>query len=253
MSDNSTLDDLIDFKEINDSLHRLSTISTKPLKNLSPEEMKDYNLLTSNISRLYGTDGYNLLYKEIVNHFPDEKNIIPGSVAGYFIGCKATTNFTYGDECSILHLTGAPYFQDNGDQKTCSKSVYLAPFDNGYTFSELTVGDKDDTTAIVYITPPFRGFSKNEIFELETKGIKNVIVSYYNENSNQYTVSNITETSALPIRTEERLDKKLIRSENGNSSNSSCSMTTIAGIIILLLIIAIVVYIGYRYSKNKSK
>jgi hypothetical protein len=248
------LDDLIDFKEINESLQRLSTISTKSLKNLNNEELKDYNFLTNNISRLYGTDGYNLLYKEILNHFPDNTNVIPGSVAGYFIGCKATTNFKYGDECSILHLTGAPFFQDNGEQKLCSKTVYLAPYDNGYSFSELTIGEKENTTAIIYITPPFRGFSHDEINELKAKNIENVIVSYYNENGNQYIVSNVTQTSELPIRMEEKLssERKLIKSETDCSKNNkgSCNTSTIIGIIFILLIIAIIVYLGYRYSKK---
>jgi hypothetical protein len=258
MSDNLTSNDLIEFNEINDSLNRLSAISTKPLKNLSPDEMKDYNLITTNISRLYGTDGYNLLYKEILQHFPDNNNIIPGTVAGYFIGCKATSNFKYGDECSILHLAGAPFFQDNGEQKSCAKSVFLAPFDNGYTFSELTVGEGDKSTAIVYITPPFYGFSNEEKQELESKGIKNVIISYYDEKSNTYLTSPIRTTTATPIRTPiiPRVEPKVIKSENIEvieTKTSSCGLSTIAGIIIILLIISIVIYIGYRYQKNKSK
>lgn len=196
----------IDINDLRRRLERLHNISTKSLRHLSDSELCDFSNVTKHISSLYGTDGYTHLYKEIIDYFPISTDVVPGTIGGYFVGCSASNNFKYGSECALTCLTGAPTHQDNGECGKCSKSVYLAPFDNGYSFTQLALGDSDPATAIIYITPPFIGFTDNELSELESKGVKNVIISFYNEEAKEYSISNVTPCGAVPRRNDATQD-----------------------------------------------
>jgi hypothetical protein len=232
---------------------------------LSESELQDFSTISRHISSLYGSDGYNLLYKEIVEQFPISTQVIPGTVGGYFLGCAASTNFKYGSECAITCLTGVPTSQDTCGQ--CSKSVFLAPFDNGYSFTQLALGDAEPEVAIIYVNPPFIGFSEKEMQDLTSKGIKQVIISYFDEETKEYSISNETPCDALPRRNDStvELGYKTISTSGKNisaitdieaeiehklaayNSSSSCgSSSMVLKIVVLLLLLSLLGFLVWK-------
>jgi hypothetical protein len=155
---------------------------------------------------MLGTDGYNLLFKEIQNKFPVSDSVKPGTVAGYFMGCFVPSNFKYGDNCSLACLTGAPQFYDAFDCDSCKKNIYISPTDGDLT--KLVSGTEDINTAIVYIQPPFQGFTKEEIQKLKSDGISQLVFAYYDKD--QYLSS-----EPLPI---EKISIRLRKKEHTNIS-----------------------------------
>lgn len=244
--------DSYDISDLRERLSRLSQISTKSLKILNQSELSDFGNISSQISSLYGTDGYNLLHKEIISHFPLNINIIPGTIGGYFLGCTSSSGFKYGSECSISCLTGAPSIQESIDYQKCSKTVLLAPFDDGYTFTILSSGESEQDTAIIYITPPFIGFNNDEITDLKNKGINNIIISYYNDETNEYSISDPCALNEIPLRQSDLQKENNIQDINNKvSSNSSM----IINIVLLLTFLGLSGYLIYRWKikNNLSK
>jgi len=190
----------IHVKTLRNQLDRLSQIKDTPIKSLSHRDLEDFTAISHNISNLYGTDGYNLLFKEIQERFPLGAKVVPGTVGGYFMGCFSSTNFKYGDTCSLGCVTGAPLFYDNADAIPCQRNIYIAPYDMGYTFTKLTSGSEEPDTALLFIQPPFQGFSPDEMYQLRTQGIEKVILSYYDEKKGEYYVSDVFPFSQIQKR-----------------------------------------------------
>ena len=179
----------INVKILREQLDRLTQVKDIPIRNLSDNYLEDFTSVSHHISSLYGSDGYNLLFQEIQNRFPVQAKATPGTVSGYFLGCFLPSNFKYGDTCSLGCVTGAPSFYDSVDTIPCQRNVYIAPFDIGYKFTKLVSGTEEPSTAILFIQPPFQGFSADEIYELRSQGIDKVILSYYDDNKGEYFVS----------------------------------------------------------------
>lgn len=190
----------INVKILRDQLDRLSNVKDKPIKSLKGPELEDFTAVSHNISNLYGSDGYNLLFKEIQDRFPICTKAVPGTVGGYLFGCFTPGNFKYGDTCSLGCVTGAPLFYDHADMIPCNRNVFIAPYDIGYTFTKLTSGTEDSDTAILFIQPPFQGFSVDEIYQLRSQGLENVILSYYDEDKGEYFVSDSLPFSKIQKR-----------------------------------------------------
>jgi hypothetical protein len=180
----------INVQILRDQLDRLSKSKDIHIKNLPSEQLDDFTCISNNISSLYGTDGYNLLFKEIQEKFPMNAKVVPGTVGGYFLGCFAPTNFKYGDTCSLSCVTGAPTFYDHAEIIPCQRNVFIAPFDSvGYTFTKLSSGNEDPKSAILFIQPPFSGFTPQEIHQLKSQGLEKIILSYYDDKKGEYHVS----------------------------------------------------------------
>ena len=245
--------DSYDIYDLRERLSRLSEISSKSLKILNQTELADFGHISNQISTLYGTDGYNLLHNEIISHFPLNINVIPGTIGGYFLGCTSSSGFKYGSECSMPCLTGAPSVQESIDYQKCSKTVLLAPFDEGYNFTILSIGESEPDTALIYITPPFHGFNDDEIKDLENKGIKNIIKSYYDDATNEYSISTPSLINDIPRR------KKETQLENTYFTNTKPLDTAVTAsnsskvihIVLLLIFLGLSGYLIYRW-KNKN-
>ena len=222
----------INVQILREQLDRLSKAKDVAIKNLPSESLDDFTCISNNISNLYGTDGYNLLFKEIQDRFPMHAKVVPGTVGGYFLGCFAPTNFKYGDTCSLSCVTGAPTFYDNAEIIPCQRNVFIAPFDSvGYTFTKLSSGNEDPNTAILFIQPPFQGFTNEEISQLKGQGLEQIILSYYDDKKGEYYVSDPTSISKIQKRSSSTRTIKI----NTQVSKGE-RMFQIIGIIILIIL-----------------
>lgn len=225
----------INVKVLRDQLDRLSSVKDIPISQLNEGLLDDFTALTYNINSLIGTDGYNLLFKEIQQKFPQNSLVKPGTVAGYFMGCFIPSNFKYGNNCSLACLTGAPNFYDSAEGIPCKKNVYIAPFDGEYQLTKLS-SNTDDKTAIVYIQPPFHGFSKSEVEQLKSDGIDEIVFSYYEDHKKDYYTSDSLGFSKINIRSDTNASIKRAAYGIGSSSNGTSSIGSVLLFVILLLI-----------------
>lgn len=224
----------INVKVLRTQLDRLSSVKDIPISQLNDFLLEDFTAISNNISSLIGTDGYNLLFKEIQARFSHNDTVKPGTVAGYFMGCFVPSNFKYGKNCSLACLTGAPQFYDTTDQETCKKNVYIAPFDDEYQLTKLVSGTEDPNTAIVYIQPPFQGFSKDEVQKLKSEGVENIIFSYYDKND--YYTSEPLSFEKLNIRS--GTAKRIANGKTNGVAGYSSTKIIHTILFILLLIVA---------------
>ena len=227
----------INVKNLRDQLSRLTKVKDIPIKQLSENHMDDFTAISHNISSLYGTDGYNLLFNEIQQKFPMEAKAVPGTVSGYFTGCFVPSNFKYGNTCSLACLTGTPAFYDSVDQIPCNRNIYIAPFETSYTFTKLASGQEDMDSAIIFIQAPFKGFSKEEVKQLKSQGLQRVVLSYYDEQKGEYFTSDPLSFSQIQARSGPVKASGIIkgfRIKNGSSMTNSIIITVIVLLMLLL-------------------
>jgi hypothetical protein len=221
----------INVKTLRDQLDRLSLIKDTPIKSLTSKNLEDFTAVSHNISNLYGTDGYNLLFKEVQEKFPIGAKAVPGTIGGYFLGCFSAANFKYGDTCSLGCVTGAPLFYDHAEAIPCQRNVYIAPYDLGYTFTKLTSGSEEPDSAILFIQPPFQGFSSDEIHKLKSQGVEKIILSYYDDKKGEYFVSDALPFSRIQKRNS---SVRTVRVDTRASKTERVFQTI--GIVILILL-----------------
>lgn len=225
----------INVKVLREQLERLSNVKDVNVKNLSDQYLDDFTSVSHNISELFGTDGYNLLFKEIQAKFSGSDKVKPGTVSGYFLGCFVPSDFKYGDNCSLSCITGAPAFYDSTETMPCQRNVYIAPFDGeNYTFTRLSSGGEDPTSAIVFIQAPFKGLNYSEMQRLKSEGIQKVIFSYYDDNKSEYYVSDPLPISQINIR--KSSPYKFIKVRNGSSAYNGFNIYHTIVFIFLLII-----------------
>jgi hypothetical protein len=221
----------VNVKILREQLNRLTHVKDIPIRNLSESYLDDFTSVSHHITTMYGTDGYNLLFDEVQSKFPMHAKVTPGTVGGYFLGCFTPSNFKYGDTCSLGCVTGAPIFHDSVDIIPCQRNVYIAPYDVGYKFTKLVSGTEEPSIAILFIQPPFQGFSPDEIYELRNQGIEKVVLSYYDDNKGEYFVSDPLSYSQIQSRSAS------VRTVRVSSTTSTGERVfQIVGIVLLLLV-----------------
>jgi hypothetical protein len=226
----------INVKNLRDQLSRLTKVKDVPIKQLSEAFLDDFTAVSHNISSLYGTDGYNLLFKEIQDKFPMQTKAVPGTVNGYFTGCFVPSNFKYGNTCSLSCLTGTPAFHDSIDSIPCNRNVYIAPFETGYTFTQLAQATEDLTSAIIFIQPPFKGFTKDEVKQLKSNGLQSVVLSYYDEQKGEYFTSDPLSFSQIQARSGPIKASGVIKGFKVKTMTSSMVNNIMTGVIVILLL-----------------
>jgi hypothetical protein len=231
----------INVKVLREQLNRLSVVKDIPIANLKSQDLDDFSAISNNISTLYGSDGYNLLFKEIQQKFPQDNAVKPGTVAGYLMGCFVPSSFKYGSSCSLACLTGAPNFYDSAEIMPCNRNVYVAPFEGDYNLTKLTSGTDEPDTALVYIQPPFQGFSTKEVEFLKSEGVNKVIFSYYDHKNQEYFTSESLPFSKINIRSgnQTTFGPKRAMYGNGIMNRSKLSHTILFVVLILIAIYAL--------------
>lgn len=260
---NSSSNININLEELRIVLKRLYTIRNKNLRELTTQENKDFNVITNLISQYYGTDGYDMLYKEIVSNSDIQEKAKPGTVAGYFVGCLSSDSSGIENGCTIECLTGAPTYSDSHDISKCDKNVLLAvQEEDKYNFITLM---KNDSTkdAIVYVNQPFFNFSRDEQKELLEMGIQNVIISHYDNYKSNYVTQDTKVLRELPIRQEGILKQSNQKpnisfisevSKIAYSGNNTNKVHSGNGLIAFVILILVVLGIGgYVLWRNKDK
>jgi hypothetical protein len=123
----------------------------------------------------------------------------------------------------------------------CNRNVYVAPFEGDYNLTKLTSGTDEPDTALVYIQPPFQGFSTKEVEFLKSEGVNKVIFSYYDHKNQEYFTSESLPFSKINIRSgsQTTFGPKRAMYGNGIMNRSKLSHTILFVVLILIAIYAL--------------
>lgn len=227
-------------KTLKETLEELKKYSSVHIKNLSPEHTESFTNVIESLRLLYGSQAlYDIILADIRTVFSDVKNVIPGTVAAFFIGCFNDDKFVGPLGCSPKCAASLPPTENTPGYSNCDDLVLIYIEDS---FSSLN--DKRSPHAYIHITSSqFSGFTKDNIAQLSDSGIENASLVYGNDDG---TYSEIT--TPIPIN---QLPQKV--SASSTPPPSSSSSTSTAGIVfaIVIIIIIILLFVVLYTSYNR--
>jgi len=207
---------------------------------LKDEAYKNFHDLFKISSSIYKTPIYNKIYDQVKDAFYDRyPNPIPGSVAAFFIGCIVTTGNFKGPAGCDPRCTGSMALPAASSKK-CNKceDISLVCDENGH-IRPLNNIKNSEKAYVVVLGKNFKGFSKNQIRELEIKGVKKVsFMRFYDGKYHQQT--DFMDICDLP-------------KNNCNNDSSSLSTGVIVGIVIFVIVALIVLgFLFYGRGGNNG-
>ena len=211
------------------------------IKSLRGEDREEFNVIISYIQVLHGTPYYNHLYEKINKYFGNFKDITPGTIGGYFRGCLDNTVITNNNKDD--NNTNVIKPKNEEGWSFCDKAVFLANYTDGhYKFETLKDPEEDNDICYIFVNAlslhDFKGFSSEEIEELNDLGCDKIILVGYDDNGLKY-----KELYDKPI---DIYDVKYRHKHNNNPSNNLVGLALLLIIIFLLLL---VLFFGWRWYK----
>jgi hypothetical protein len=211
-------------------LHEFSNLGHLSIHHLNEDHTEAFADIAGAITKLYGTEAlYDLIHDDIKHafHIKDHHDLIPGTVAAYFVGCMDDSNFPGGVGCDPKCAGSIPA---DINQKPCDDLVLLY---SDHTFTSLN--DVTSNHAYIYIEGnTFDGFTRDSIQQLHDEGVTSVTLIFGNPNGSYREISEDIPVEQLQV--------------NNTQNTETTSNTTAVCILFLLIIIVILVllYVFYR-------
>lgn len=233
-------------KTLKDTLEELKTQANIPLRLLNPQHTESFRSIVEALRLLHGSQAlYDLILVDIRSVFSDIKDIRPGTVAAYFVGCFNDDNFPGPMGCSPKCAASLPPTEGTPGYNNCEDLVLI--YSDGY-FSSLN--EKRSTHAYIYVgDDDFPGFSLDNIRQLKDAGIENASVVFGNQDGSYREVTGALSIDQLPRSSNTNsVNPQSINSQQTSSSdnNSSSNGSGIVFAIILIIIIILLLVILYR-------
>lgn len=186
--------ELTDFSDIRARLQRLRQRPELPLKNLTGQDLLDYQAMIRYTNMVHNTPifpQYSAVIRDVFGNLPV---YIPGTVGGYFGGCLAQTNYD-NPICTPICVGSIP----GPGQGNCGYKVLTAMYHpTGYEFA--TLNDVNSDKALIF-ADQFSGFTQDEKNTLARKGIKEVNISTFSADGKNYSSSSaFVPLDAVPNR-----------------------------------------------------
>lgn len=240
-------------KTLKESLQELKTQSHVSLRELSTEYTESFRSIVEALRLLHGSQGlYDIILNDIRNVFNDIKDVKPGTVAAFFIGCFNDDKFPGPMGCSPKCAASLPPTEGTPGYNNCEDLVLI--YSDGL-FSSLN--EKQSTHAYIYIgDPEFSGFTLENISQLKSAGIEKSSLIYGNQDGTYREVTGDLTIDQLPQKPQSLTSKSTIDTKSlseyqadDNGSNSSGAGIVFAIVIIVIIILFLVVL--YRsYNPN---
>ena len=239
-------------KTLKEALEELKTQANVPLRQLNSQHTESFRSIVEALRLLYGSQAlYDLILTDIRAVFNDVKDVRPGTVAAFFIGCFNDDKFPGPMGCSPKCAASLPPTEGTPGYNNCD---YLVLIYSDGLFSSLN--EKRSTHAYIYIDDQdFCGFSLENIRQLRDAGIENASLIYGNPDGSYREVTSALPLDQLPRRSDsDDSSKPNIDSssnqptpqDNGNSSNGAGLVFAIILVIIIILLLVIL----YRYNSG---
>jgi len=243
-------DDIIIIKRKDDSLqlHRtalretlseLKKVTTVAVSNLDPEKSQLLQSIIEVTKALYNTPKlYDLVLKDIATIFHDVKEVVPGTVGAFFVGCFTDDKFPGPQGCNPKCVASVPPTEGTLGFKHCDELVIIY---NDGKFGALN--EKKSDKAYIYISDEnFSGFNADNIKQLKESGVQSASLIFGTANGAYREVTGNLSLDQLPIQ---------INTTSDTQSSSSNAVGIVVFIIIIAIIIALLVYLFYYLPRNQ--
>jgi hypothetical protein len=230
---------------LKDTLEELKTQLNVQVRHLSIDHTELFKTIVDALRLLYSNHTmYNLVLNDIHTAFSDVKDIKPGTVAAFFIGCFNDDKFPGPLGCSPKCASSLPPIEGTSGYQNCDDIVLI--YSEGL-FSSLN--EKRSDHAYIYIEDvDFSGFYTENIQQLREAGIENATLIFGNQDGSYREITGTLLIDQLPCKTEDNNTvgqsiKTNVQVTNDNDTNSnSAGMVFIIIIIIIIILLLIVLY-----------
>ena len=219
-------------KTLKENLLELKKFSHSNVRQLTAEHTESFRSVVEAMSLLHGTQAlYDILLTDIRAIFSSIKDVKPGSVAAYFVGCFTDDKFSGPQGCSPKCASSLPPADGTPGYSNCEDLVLIYSEDG--TFSSLN--EKRSTHAYIYVeSVEFAGFTKENIIQLRDAGIENSSIIFGNKDGSYREI-----TSAMAI--------KQLPQQSGGKVSTQSSDSNVGGVIVLSIIVAIIIFLIFVF------
>lgn len=231
-------------KPLKDTLLQLKSQSNVPVRNLAPEYSESFKSVVEALRLLYGSQAlYDIVLTDIRDIFNDVKDVRPGTVAAYFIGCFNDDKFPGPLGCSPKCAASLPPAEGTAGYSTCDDLVLI--YSEGL-FSSLN--EKRSSHSYIYVSDvDFKGFSSENIKQLRSAGIENVTLVFGNSNDGSYReVTSVLTLDQLPQRADTANSEVTNDNDGQNTNTNNNNGAGIVFVIVIIVIIILLLVILYR-------
>jgi len=236
-------------KTLKEALQELKTQEYVSVRQLSPEHTESFRSIVEALRLLYGSQAlYDLILTDIRNVFSDIKDIRPGTVSAFFIGCFNDDKFPGPMGCSPKCAASLPPTEGTPGYNNCDDLVLI--YSDGL-FSSLN--EKRSPHAYIYIGDTnFSGFSTENIRQLREAGIENASLIYGNQDGSYREVTGALSIDQLPHRVDSADVNKSDNTSQVTNSTTTTTTTTnnAAGIIFAIIIVVIIILLLVVLYRN---
>ena len=230
-------------KTLKDTLADLKTQAHVSVRQLNPEHTESFRSIVEALRLLYGSQAlYDLVLTDIRAVFADVKDVKPGTVAAFFIGCFNDDKFPGPMGCSPKCAASLPPTEGTPGYANCDDLVLI--YSDGL-FSSLN--EKRSSHAYIYVgDPDFVGFSTENIRQLRDAGIENASLIFGNQDGTYREVTSALTIDQLPRKTESNVTKAQNMEASDTTTNTGAGVVFGIIIIIIVILLLVVLYRAYR-------
>lgn len=230
-------------KTLREILAELKTQANVSVRQLSAEQTESFRSIVEALRLLYGSQAlYDLVLTDIRNVFNDVKDVKPGTVAAFFIGCFNDDKFPGPMGCSPKCAASLPPSEGTPGYANCDDLVLIY---NEGLFSSLNA--KQSIHAYIYIEDVnFSGFTTENIRQLQGAGIENASLIFGNNDGSYREITSATAVTELPKKTENQ--PTTTQTDSSSSSSNATGAGVVFAIIIIVIIILLIVLFYRAYN-----
>lgn len=230
-------------KTLKDTLADLKSQASVSVRQLSPEHTESFKSIVEALRLLYGSQAlYDLVLNDIRGVFNDVRDVKPGTVAAFFIGCFNDDKFPGPMGCSPKCAASLPPTEGTPGYANCDDLVLI--YSDGL-FSSLN--EKRSHHAYIYIGDiNFNGFNGENIRQLKEAGIENASLIFGNADGSYREVTSPLALDQLPRKVEVG-DAVSVPPIEPASSTTNSGGAAIALIIIVIIVILLLIFVLFRY------
>jgi hypothetical protein len=224
---------------LKENLLELKKFSNVQVKELGPKQTELFKSIVEALKYLYKSkDLYVLVLKDIHNVFSDVKDIKPGSVAAFYLGCFSDDEkFMDSMGCNPKCTSSLPPPEGTPGYYACDDLVLI--YKDGLFHS---LNDKTSKHVYIYMgEDEFEGFTEENVKQLKDGKIEKASLIYGNPDGSYKEVTSAVLVDDLPM-------------ENSDNSNNDTESNNGAGIVLIIVLIAIIILLivlFYRYYNKK--
>lgn len=229
-------------KALRETLNDLKNQANVSVRHLNPEHTESFRSIVEALRLLYGSQAlYDLVLTDIRNVFTDVKDVKPGTVAAFFIGCFSDDKFPGPMGCSPKCAASLPPAEGTPGYANCDDLVLI--YSDGL-FSSLN--EKRSTHAYIYVAETdFNGFTSENLRQLRGADIENVSLIFGNQDGSYREVTSSLTIDQLPHKEsdgEGKVSPAQVSDDSTTSNNTGAGIALAIVIIVIIILLFIVFY-----------